>query len=302
MTESISTQKYRAFSVARVWTLAMNTVTQLLRMRILAFLVVFSFIAIAAGFSFPAMSPEQQLKLLKDVSFGVLQIFSIVIAIAATALLLPGDLEDRTLYTILSKPVPRYEYLIGKLLGVLLLIGGGLLIMDGIFSAVVWLKQSLIIAGQIAVLNQEQSATPENIAAVQTIIGKYGLTWSLHAGVFAIFLKASVIAALSLLISCFASSTLFTIVVSFAFTIAGHGQQLMRDWFFHNQLASSLEKILSGIIALICPDLKLFDIVDKVITGEAISTITLTSMGGMATLYIVGYTATAYLFFVEKEL
>ena len=36
---------------------------------------------------------------------------------------LPRDMEDRTLYTILSKPVPRFEYLIGKLLGVLLLIG-----------------------------------------------------------------------------------------------------------------------------------------------------------------------------------
>ncbi len=302
MTESITTQKYKAFSVIRIWTLAANTVTQLLRMRILAFLTVFSLIAIAAGFSFPTMSPEQQLKLLKDVSFGSLQIFSIVIAIAATSILIPKDLEDRTLYTILSKPVPRYEYLIGKLLGVLLLIGGGLLIMDLILSAVIWIKQSLIITGQIAALKQEQSATPENVAAIKMIIGKYGLTWGVHAGVFAVFLKASVIAALSLLISSFASSTLFTIVVAFAFTIIGHGQQLLRDWFLHDTLSSGFGKIISGLVVIICPDLKLFDVVDKVITGEIISAVTLASMGGMATLYIVGYTATAYLFFVDKEL
>lgn len=301
MSAPASRKAYRSFSPSRIWTLATHTVTQLLRMRIIVFLAVFGFIAIASGFAFPAMSPEQQLKLLKDVSFGVLQIFSIVIAIAATSLLLPKDLEDRTLYTILSKPVPRYEYLIGKLLGVLLLIGGGLLIMDVIFSAIVWLKQTLIIGAQIAALQQEQSATPENIAAVQTIIGKYGLTWNLHAGVFAIFLKASVIAALSLLISCFASSTLFTIVVAFAFTIAGHGQQMIREWLFHSQTAG-MEKILGGILAFICPDLKLFDVVDKVITGEVISSLTLASMGGMAGLYLVGYTAAAYLFFAEKEL
>jgi ABC-type Na+ efflux pump permease subunit len=287
MSASASSKAHRSFSPSRIWTLATHTVTQLLRMRIIVFLAVFGFIAIAAGFAFPAMSPEQQLKLLKDVSFGVLQIFSIVIAIAATSLLLPKDLEDRTLYTILSKPVPRYEYLIGKLLGVLLLIGGGLLIMDVIFSAIVWLKQTLIIGAQIAALQQEQSATPENIAAVQTIIGKYGLTWSLHAGVLAI--------------SCFASSTLFTIVVAFAFTIAGHGQQMIREWLFHSQTAG-VEKILGGILAFICPDLKLFDVVDKVITGEVITTLTLASMGGMALLYIVGYTAAAYLFFAEKEL
>lgn len=302
MSKPASVKTYTSFSPSRIWTLATHTVTQLLRMRIIAFLAVFGFIAIASGFAFPAMSPEQQLKLLKDVSFGVLQIFSIVIAIAATSLLLPKDLEDRTLYTILSKPVPRYEYLIGKLLGVLLLIGVGLLVMDVIFSAIVWLKQTLIIGGQIAALQQEQSATPENIAAIQTIIGKYGLTWSLHAGVFAIFLKASVIAALSLLISCFASSTLFTIVIAFAFTIAGHGQQMIREGLLQNHLTTAWEKILGGILAFICPDLKLFDVVDKVITGEVITSATLAGMGGMALLYIVGYTAAAYLFFAEKEL
>lgn len=293
--------KTSKFSVSRVWTLATSTMTQLLRMKILFFLAVFSLIVVAAGFAFPAMSPEQQLKLLKDVTFGALQIFSIVIAIAATALLLPRDLEDRTLYTILSKPVPRYEYLIGKLLGVLLLIGGGLLIMDVIFSAVLWLKQTLIIGAQIEALRAEQNATPENIAAVQAIIGKYGLTWELHVGVLAVFLKAAVITAMTLLISCFASSTLFTIVVSFAFTIAGHGQQLIRDWFL-DKMTDVWQKTISGALTIICPDLTLFDLVEASISGVAIPGSAIMSVTGFALLYIIGYTAVAYLFFVEKEL
>jgi len=293
--------RHTAFSPRRLWTLATHTVTQLIRMKILVFLVVFSLIAVGSGFAFPTMSPEQQLKLLKDVSFGALQIFSIVVAVAATALLLPRDLEDRTLYTILSKPVPRYEYLIGKLLGVLLLIGGGLLIMDIVFSSVVYLKQSLIIHAQVSQLAAEQSATPENIAAIEAIIGKYGLTWSLHAGVWAIFLKAAVIAALSLLISCFASSTLFTIVTAFAFAIAGHGQQLLRDWFL-NKLSSFWEKSISGLMAIVCPDLGLFDLVEPAIRGDIIPFAAMASVTGIAVLYIVGYMAVAHLFFVEKEL
>jgi len=298
----LTIHKYSAFSLSRIWTLATNTVTQLLRMRILWFLVIFSIIAVGAGFAFPAMSPEQQLKLLKDVAFGALQIFSVVVAIAATALLLPRDLEDRTLYTILSKPVPRYEYLIGKLLGVLLLIGGGLLVMDVIFSGVVWLKQSFIIADQIAALEREQQASPENISAVKAIISKYGLTASLHAGVWAVFLKAAVISALALLISCFASSTLFTIVITFGFTIAGHGQQLARDWFLHKHLTVGWEKGLSALIAIICPDLTAFDLVEPAIRGDVISSVALLSVSGLALLYITGYTTVAYLFFVEKEL
>jgi len=298
---SSSLSTYSSFSLSRIWTLATNTVTQLLRMKILVFLAVFSVIVVAAGFSFPAMSPEQQLKLLKDVSLGALQIFSMVIAIAATALLLPRDLEDRTLYTILSKPVPRYEYLIGKLLGVLLLLGGGLLIMDLIFSSIVWLKQSLIISNQIAALRSEQQDVPDNIAAIKAFTGQYGLTWSLHAGVWSIFLKASVIAALSLLISCFASSTLFTIVVSLGFTIAGHGQQLMREWFV-SKLSGFWEQTIGLVMTLICPDLSLFDLVEAAIRGDVIQLAALGSVTGMALLYIVGYTAVAYLFFADKEL
>ena len=57
--------------------------------------------------------------MLKDVSLGAMSIFTSLLAIVATAQLLPRDLEDRTIYTILAKPVPRYEYLIGKLAGVL---------------------------------------------------------------------------------------------------------------------------------------------------------------------------------------
>lgn len=294
--------RFRAFSPARIWTLASATVTQLVRMRILAFLVVFCVVVVAAGFAFPVMNPEQQLKLLKDVSFGALQMFAIVIAIVSTALLLPRDLEDRTLYTILSKPVPRFEYLIGKLLGVLLLIGGGLIVMDAVLSAVVWLRQNMVLAEAIHALEHEGSATPENIAAQTAAVAKQGLTWGLHAGVFAIFLKASVVAALALLISCFASSTLFTIVITFCFTIVGHGQQMFRDYFFHGSLSAVGERIAGITLAILCPDLGVFDIVENIINGVPARMSDLLNMGGMAALYVVGYTVVAHLLFVEKEL
>ena len=298
----VSGPRFARFSPARVWTLAAATVTQLVRMKILAFLLVFCLIVVAAGFAFPVMNPEQQLKLLKDVSFGALQVFAIVIAIAATALLLPRDLEDRTLYTILSKPVPRFEYLLGKLLGVLLLIGGGLIAMDLVLSAVLWMRQNMVLGEALAALQQAGEATPENIAAQTAAVAAQGLTWGLHAGVWAIFLKASVVAALALLISCFASSTLFTIVITFCFTIVGHGQQLFRDYFFHGNLSAVGERAAGTVLAIVCPDLGLFDIVENIINGVAVRGADLLYMTGMGALYLVGYLTVAHLLFVEKEL
>lgn len=294
--------RFRRFSPARVWTLATATVTQLLRMKILSFLIVFCVIVVAAGFAFPVVNPEQRLKLLKDVSFGALQMFSIVIAVAATALLLPRDLEDRTLYTILSKPVPRFEYLIGKLAGVLLVIGGGLVIMDAVFSLVLWIRENMVLADAVHALKHENAATPEVVAQVKAAVGRQGLTWSLHAGVLAIFLKAAVVAALALLVSCFASTTLFTIVITFCFTIAGHGQQLIRDYFIHGKFSAAGEKIAGTLLAIVCPDLGMFDIVENVISGLSPSSGDVLTMTGMSLLYVFAYVVVAHLLFVEKEL
>lgn len=290
-----------SFSISRIWTLATATVTQLLRMKIMAFLLIFCVIVVAAGFAFPVINPEQQLKLLKDVSFGALQLFSIVIAVCATALLLPRDLEDRTLYTILSKPVPRFEYLLGKLFGVLILIGSGLLIMDIAFSGVLWLRQSLVLAQSVAALQQEGTATPEAIAQLKAFVGKQGLTWNLHLGVVAIFFKAAVITALTLMISCFASSTLFTIVISFFITIAGHGQGLIREYFFDGQ-SGMMKKILSALLAIVTPDMAIFDIIDNVINGELVTLAAFGMMAGITATYLVGYSVVSHLLFVEKEL
>jgi ABC-type Na+ efflux pump permease subunit len=294
--------KSNSFSPARIWTLATATVTQLVRMKIMAFLVVFCVIVVAAGFAFPVMNPEQQLKLLKDVSFGALQIFSVVIAIVSTALLLPRDLEDRTLYTILSKPVPRYEYLLGKLIGVLLLIGAGLFLMDIAFSAVLWLRQSLVLAQSVGALKQEGVATPAAVAQLNEFVGKQGLTWNIHLGVLAIFLKASIIAALSLMISCFASSTLFTVVISLLVTIIGHGQGLIREYFFSEGMNQIMKKLGSAMLAILTPDLGIFDVLDNVINGELVSAFSAGAMVGTAAMYVTGYVLVSHLLFVEKEL
>ncbi|HBJ86929.1 MAG TPA: hypothetical protein DDZ88_24335, partial [Verrucomicrobiales bacterium] len=190
------------FSPQRVWTMAMATVTQLVRMKILVFLLLFCLMAIGLGFAFSVINPEQQLNLLKSVTLGALQIFSIVFGVVATALLLPKDLEDRTLYTILSKPVPRFDYLLGKLLGVLLLIGGGLILMDGILSLILWLRQSMLFEDAVARMRLEKMDSPEVVAQVRQIVAQQGLTWNLHWAVWAIFLKASVVTMVALLLSC----------------------------------------------------------------------------------------------------
>ncbi len=287
----------------RILTLAGNTITQLLRMKILFFLLVFCVLVVAAAFAFPAMSEQQQLKLLKDVSFGALQLFAVVIAIVATALLIPKDMEDRTLYTILAKPVPRIDYLLGKYFGVLTLILAGLILMDIAFSGVLYVRQQMVLTEAVGWLQHQQQgrADAASVAALTADINAQGLTWPLHAAVWAIFMKAAVVAALALLISTIASSTLFTIVSTFCFLIIGHGQGLFRDYFFSGGI-SKTDYVLSALLAVVCPDLGLFDMVDPILEGHVPALRDLLTMTGLGTLYISGYLVVTHLLFVEKEL
>jgi hypothetical protein len=287
----------------RIFTIASSTVTQLLRMKILVFLLLFCVLVVGAAFAFPVMNESQQLKLLKDVSFGALQIFSIVLAIAATALLIPRDVEDRTLYTILAKPVPRLDYILGKYFGVIFLILCGLVLMDIAFSGVLYLRQEMVL--QDAIANHIQAnrgqADAATVAALSADIAQQGLTWTLHLAIWAIFMKAAVVTALSLLISCMSSSTLFTIITSFCFVVIGHGQSLFRDYFFQGGI-TRLDYLLSALLAVACPDLGLFDVVDAVLEGHQPSLQEMLTMTGLGTLYILGYLTVTHLIFVEKEL
>jgi hypothetical protein len=139
------------------------------------------------------------------------------------------------------------------------------------------------------------------VEQAKAYIAHYGLTWSLHAGVWCVFLKASVVASVALLLSCIATSTLFTIIVSFCFTIAGQGEGLLRSYVLKS-LTVTFKKICAFVLAILCPDLTLFDLVEPAVRGDVIRLGTLAEVSGFALLYIVLYTAVAYLIFVEKEL
>src|SRR5438876_8802832 len=110
------------FSPARIAAIAGNTLLELIRLKVFYFLLIFALLLIGSSAFMVRFTFQEQFQVLKDVSLGSMSIFTWLLSVLATAMLLPKDIEDRTLYTILAKPVPRLEYLLGKLIGVLLLL------------------------------------------------------------------------------------------------------------------------------------------------------------------------------------
>ncbi|MEI6560817.1 MAG: ABC transporter permease subunit [Verrucomicrobiota bacterium] len=290
--------RHQIFSPARLCAIANNTFLELVRQKVFYFLLIFAVVLIGASFFMGFLRPELQFQVMKDVALGAMSIFTWLLAVLATAMLLPKDIEDRTLYTILAKPVPRGEYLLGKFLGVLLLLAVSITVMSGMFAAVLYVKEQAMIAGAI----QEAKLTdPAQIAEVVRTVKASTFTWSLVPGVIAIYLKAALCAALTLLISTFATSWIFTIVVSVAVYLIGHLVPVAREYAAGGGDAW-LARDLCAFIARIFPDLQLFNLADDILAGNAIATGLFLQTVGLGCLYIAVYTWLAYLMFAKKEL
>jgi hypothetical protein len=287
----------------RVWVLACSTLTQLVRMKVFVFLILATLVLAAMAFAVVTFSPEEELKLIRDVALGSMHLFASLLAIAATAILLPRDVEDRTLYTILSKPVPRYEYLIGKWLGVVLLIGICLLFMDLFYSAILWWRQESLIQAQLAAFEAAGQLDAGLAEEVRTAIASQGLTWGFHSGAFGILLQGAVLTSAVLLLSTIATSTLFTILAGVAVLLIGHGQELARRYFLEGQVSTTMERLIATPVAIVFPDFSLFQsAADAASVGTGLPLGDLLRLTTIAVLYILVYKIAASLIFAEREL
>src|SRR3712207_6484678 len=132
---------HRAFSSRRIAAIAGNTFTELTRLKVFYALLIFALVLIGSSLFMARLTFQQEFQVLKDVSLGAMSIFSSLLAIVAAARLLPQDIEDKTVYAILAKPVPRFEYVTGKLTGVLLLLAASVVLMAAMFAAVLYLRE-----------------------------------------------------------------------------------------------------------------------------------------------------------------
>lgn len=300
MTEQTATApKYRAFSPWRVLAIATNTLIELARQKAFYVLLIFALILIGSSVFMARFTFQQEFQILKDVSLGTMSLFTSVIAIVATARLIPHDIEERTVYTILAKPVPRYEYVLGKLLGVLFLLGISIALMAVLFTAVLNFREQTVLN---ETFREMSSAPQDQLNDAMNAVRVAGLNANVFAGVAVIFLKACLLAALTILVSTFATTNIFTIAVMVVVYLIGHLQATAREYWLQQPSASWLARGFLALIALIFPDLQAFNLVDQIVAGVTIPFAIFTKTAMLGLFYMVIYTLTAIFVFYGKEL
>ena len=292
-------QQHRAFSARRIAAIASVTLTELTRLRVFYVLLIFALVLIGSSMFMARMTFQQEFQVLKDISLGAMSLFTSILAIVGTARMLPQDVEDRTVYTILAKPVRRIDYIAGKLGGVLALLAISMVVMTALFCVVLFARQQAVLA---ATATQMAGFAPQELADALANVRASTFNSSLVPAIALIYLKACIVASATLLISTFATSTIFTIVVAVFVYFIGHLQAMARAFWLSEHGGGWLSRTFLGFVALLFPDLQLFDGVDYLVAGTAIPMAYFAKTAALGCFYVLIYLLVAAAVFSAREL
>jgi ABC-type transport system involved in multi-copper enzyme maturation permease subunit len=121
--------------VRRIWTVAANTLREAIRSKLLYALLFFALLLIGSASLLASLSYVERERILQDIGLAAIRLFGVAIAIFVGVGLIHKEVDRRTVYTILSKPLSRAEFLLGKYLGLLLTLWLQMAIMVLAFAA-----------------------------------------------------------------------------------------------------------------------------------------------------------------------
>ncbi len=128
----------------KIFAITLNTYRESIRSKILYAMLLFAAMLIGVSVFLGAVSIGDQIKVIKDFGLFSLSVFTVSYAVIAGAQLLSKELKLKTVYNILSRPVRRSEFLVGKYSGMLLTVLSMLLIMALSFSCFLYFLSSAL--------------------------------------------------------------------------------------------------------------------------------------------------------------
>ncbi|GCL35154.1 ABC-2 type transporter [Sphaerospermopsis reniformis] len=257
-------------NAVRTFVMAKNVFQEVIRDRILYIIGFYAIILAVANRAIFEFAATTQDKIFLDVGLAVMNIIGLIVAVFIGTGLVNKEIEKRTIFMLIAKPISRSEFITSKYLG---------------------------LSGVLGVL----LASMTFIYLVFLQLGKmsYPLPSILLAILF-LFLQLSLITAVAVTLGVFTSSLIAT-ALTFAVYLMGN---ITKDLVALGRLSENpaVERITQGLY-LILPDLSRLDLKNDAVYGlQAIpDTMTLLSNAGYGLLYSFMLLAIAILIFLKKE-
>jgi Cu-processing system permease protein len=255
----------------RVIPIAVHTFKESVREKVLYSLVVFAVLLIAAGVLFGTISVGVNEIVLINLGLSAIAFFGLLIAVFIGVSLVWKEIERRTIYSVLCRPVLRREFIIGKYLGLLLTLLVNTAFMTAAFYLVLWWQKGRLGGEDLAPLE----------------------------AVYFILLELALMVSLALFFSTI-SSPVLSAVLSLSLYLIGYFLGDLRDFGEHS--GNVMVSLLSRGLAMILPDFGAFSAITQAAHGQLIPGYRLVSNSLYALLYVTVLVSGAILIFEEREL
>lgn len=127
---------------------AQNTFRETVRDKILYNLVFFALLLIGASVLLGTLTIGEQARIINDVGLAAINLVGIIIAIFVGIGLVTKEIDRRTIYTILARPITRTQFVLGKYCGLVFIGGLNIAIMFAMFLSTIWLSGN-VVAGAL---------------------------------------------------------------------------------------------------------------------------------------------------------
>jgi hypothetical protein len=253
--------------MGKVVAIALNTFKEAVRNKVLYFLLIFALLIMGFSAVISDLSIASPEKLIKDLGLASIDFFGFLIAVFVGVYLVYNELDRKTIYTIVSKPIDRTQFLLGKFFGLLFTIYVNVAIMSFFFFAVLYYRDATQYDVMSKAIYHEtgpgkyvQVMTPaayyaKSVAlaigkAIATLFG-YGAHHGITAGLLNVIgmsaLGLAIITAFAIFYSTFSTPTLSAVFTSLTFVIGSLCEDIVR-------YAEKLAQKAGGIAALAGPE------------------------------------------------
>ena len=127
-----------------IWIIALNSYREAIRSRILYSMFVFALILILAAAFFGTVSIGNQVIVVENFGLFAISIFTVAYVCISGSSLLYRELQHRTVFTVLSRPIPRSRFLLGKYFGMLMTVTIMIAIMGAGLSLMVFILEGSV--------------------------------------------------------------------------------------------------------------------------------------------------------------
>jgi ABC-type transport system involved in multi-copper enzyme maturation permease subunit len=259
---------------------AINVFKESVRDRVLYNLVLFAILLISSSYLIGQLTAGQDVKIIKDLGLAATAVFGLFIAIFIGIGLVSKEVERKSIYAMLSKPISRSQFVVGKYAGLVLTLAVNVAVMTLaiylVLGYMTWMETAEFKAGW-----ETPGVDPRMLKA--TVL---------------IFVELMLITAVALFFSTF-SSPILSAAFTFGLYIVGHFNTDLKNF---DKIVESKPAIwLARGLYHVLPDLSAFDVKMEVVHGLPVPAGYMWSTIGYGAAYIAALLLAAVVIFSRRD-